>query len=46
MYLCIYEVDEMHKIIEVGLELARVLKIRSKFMCFDVISLVDIDCAR
>ena len=46
MYLCIYEVDEMYKIIEVGLELAHILKIRSKFMCFNVTSRVDIDCAR
>ena len=31
---------------QVGLELARLLTTRHKFVCFDVTSRVDIDCAR
>ena len=34
------------KLPQVGLEFARLLTTRHKFVCFDVTSRVDIDCAR
>ena len=34
------------KLQQVGLELARLLTVTRKFVCFDVTSRVDMDCAR
>ena len=44
VYLIYKEMRDI-KLPQVGLELARLLRTKHKFVCFDVTSRVDIECA-